>query len=122
MRIADQRIIPLGYGKYVRSDRIVGMEPIEDKRGPGRRTKVYVQDLTDPIVASRSTESIMRDVVHAPDQVVRAKEQIQLLAEILETIDQMNPVLRSIIREQAKWDLDVLEDRIRRSLGTTNIA
>jgi hypothetical protein len=33
MEIREQVIVPLGYGKFVRSDKIVALEPIED--GPG---------------------------------------------------------------------------------------
>jgi hypothetical protein len=40
MNIEAGRMVPLGYGKYFRSDRIVGLEPIEAGRGPGQRTKV----------------------------------------------------------------------------------
>ena len=29
MNIEAGRMVPLGYGKYVRSDRIIGLEPIE---------------------------------------------------------------------------------------------
>jgi hypothetical protein len=31
----------------------------------------------------------------------------------LDTISEINPLLRSIIRDQGKWDLDRLEERIR---------
>jgi hypothetical protein len=41
MRIDKGLMIPLGYGKYFRSDSIVGLEPIEENRGPGKRTRVY---------------------------------------------------------------------------------
>lgn len=34
MEVREKVVVPLGYGKYVRSDKIVGMEPIEDERGP----------------------------------------------------------------------------------------
>lgn len=47
MRVEKGLMVPLGYGKYFRSDRIVGLEPIdeEDGRGPGKRTRVYVENL-----------------------------------------------------------------------------
>ncbi len=38
MEIKRNLIIPLGYGKFVRSDKIVGLEPIENDRGPCKRT------------------------------------------------------------------------------------
>ncbi len=46
-----------------------------------------------------------------------AQEQRQVLADILDTIDELNPLLRSIVRDQAHWDLDRLEERIRDVLG-----
>jgi hypothetical protein len=46
-------MIFLGYGKYWRSDHIVGLLPIENGRGPGRRTEVYVATREEPVVASR---------------------------------------------------------------------
>jgi hypothetical protein len=39
-----------------------------------------------------------------------------LLHDILDTITEINPLLRSIIRDQGKWDLDQLEERIREVL------
>ena len=54
MRIEYGNIIALGYGKYFKSDSIIGLVPIEDDRGPGRRTCVYVTGQPEPIVASRS--------------------------------------------------------------------
>ena len=50
MRVEKGTIVALGYGKYFRSERIVGLEPIEEGRGPGQRTKVYVQELPDPLI------------------------------------------------------------------------
>ena len=43
----------LGFGKYVRADRIYALEPIVgDERGSGRRTLVWVEGIPDPVVAS----------------------------------------------------------------------
>ena len=36
MRIQTGILVPLGYGKYVRSDRVTSVVPIEEDRGPGR--------------------------------------------------------------------------------------
>jgi hypothetical protein len=119
MRVAEANMVALGYGKYFRGDRIVGLEPIEQGRGPGHRTRVWIEDLPEPVVASRSDGAILRDIVQSPEEVTRSQEQRQLLSDILDTIEAMNPILRSIIREQAKWDLDRLEERIRDALGGT---
>jgi len=55
-------MIPLGYGKYVRADRIFALVPIEGaERRDGRRTYVHVDGLTEPLVASRSERAILTD-------------------------------------------------------------
>jgi hypothetical protein len=59
----DPRMIPIGYGKFVRADRVYALVPIEgDERGEGRRTYVHVDGLAEPIVASRSERAILADV------------------------------------------------------------
>jgi hypothetical protein len=56
-------MVSLGYGKYARADRIYALVPIDPKdRGDGRRTYVHVDDMAEPIVASRSERAIMADV------------------------------------------------------------
>jgi hypothetical protein len=59
----EARMISLGYGKFVKADRIYALVPIEaGERGDGRRTYVHVDGLSEPIVASRSERAIMADV------------------------------------------------------------
>jgi hypothetical protein len=59
----DPRMIPLGYGKFVRADRVYALVPIEGaERQDGRRTYVHVDGLVEPIVASRSERAILADV------------------------------------------------------------
>jgi hypothetical protein len=59
-------MIPLGYGKYVRADRVFALVPLEGPdRGDGRRTLVYVEGIEDPIIASRAEGAIARDVAVA---------------------------------------------------------
>jgi hypothetical protein len=112
MKIEYGILVPLGYGKYFKSDSIIGLEPIEEDRGPGRRTWVYVEGQHNPIIASRSDGAILRDLVESPGEITRVREQRQLLADILDTIEGIDPMLRSIIREQGNWNLDLLEERI----------
>jgi hypothetical protein len=113
MRVEKGIMVPLGYGKYFRSDTIVGLEPIEEGRGPGNRTRVYVEHLANPIIASRSEGAILRDLVEMPEEVIRSQEQHDVLSDILDTISAINPLLRSIIRDQGHWDLNRLEERLR---------
>ena len=42
MDVKRGRMVFLGYGKYWRSDRILGLTPIEQGRGPGRE-KLHAQ-------------------------------------------------------------------------------
>jgi hypothetical protein len=59
----DPRMIPLGYGKFVRADRVFALVPLEGgERQDGRRTYVHVDGLTEPVVASRSERAILADV------------------------------------------------------------
>jgi hypothetical protein len=62
-------LVPLGYGKFVRADRVYALVPLEGAdRGDGRRTLVHVDGIEDPIVASRSESAIARDVADALGQ------------------------------------------------------
>jgi hypothetical protein len=59
----EARMVSLGYGKFVKADRIYALVPIEAaERGDGRRTYVHVDGLSEPIVASRSERAILADV------------------------------------------------------------
>jgi hypothetical protein len=63
------QLIPLGYGKFVRADRVYALVPLEGRqRGDGRRTLVHVEGIDEPIVASRSEIAIARDVAIALGQ------------------------------------------------------
>lgn len=117
MRIVPARMVPLGYGSYARSDRIKAIEPIEDGRGPGRRTWVWVDDVPEALVASRSDGAILRDMTEPATETTGAAPLRQLLGDILDTVDRVEPTIRSIIRDQAGWNLDRLEERIRSALG-----
>jgi hypothetical protein len=59
----DPRMVALGYGKFVRADRVFAVVPIEgEERGDGSRTYVHVDGLSQPLVASRSERAILVDV------------------------------------------------------------
>ena len=122
MRVEKGVMVALGYGKYFRSDRIVGLATIEDGRGPGRRTNVFIEGQAEAIVASHSEGAILRDVTETPREVTRAREQYELLSDIADTISQINPLLRSIIRDQGQWDLDRLEEQIKETLSEDELA
>lgn len=117
MRIEKGHMVALGYGKYVRAESIVGFEPIADGRGPGKRTKVYVEHLDHPMIASRSERAILRDQVAMPTAEMKVWEQQEVLHDLLDAIGDLNPMLRSIIRDQGHWDVDQFEARLREVLS-----
>lgn len=53
----------LGFGKYARADKIYALEPLRgDDRGDGRRTRVWIEGVADPIVASRTERTILHEM------------------------------------------------------------
>jgi hypothetical protein len=57
------RMVFLGFGKYARADRIYALQPITgDDRGTGQRTLVWVEGVSDPLVAGRTERTILHDM------------------------------------------------------------
>ena len=113
MEIKQGRMVHLGYGKYWRSDEIVGLCPIEENRGPGRRTEVYASTREAPLVVSRSEQSILSDMASLPDNEFQAEEARGILSEFLEDLHDVNPVLRRMLENEVRVDLDMWERRIK---------
>lgn len=109
-------LVHLGFGKYVRSDQVTAVVPIEEERGPGRRTFVHLQGQTDPIVASRSEDTIVRDLVQEPREVIQARQQQEILQDLLTDLGKVNATVRRISRDEGGLDLERLERRIRQVL------
>ena len=60
--MANQMVF-LGFGKWVRADKIYALEPITGaERGGGRRTRVWVEGIAEPIFASRTERTIRADM------------------------------------------------------------
>ena len=60
---SDSRMVALGFGKFARADRIFALERITgEERGDGRRTRVWIDGVADPLVASRTEITILRDM------------------------------------------------------------
>jgi hypothetical protein len=58
--MADGVMVFLGFGKYVRADRIYALEPLPaDARGSGARTRVWVEGIVEPLIASRTEHAIL---------------------------------------------------------------
>ena len=64
----------LGFGKYVRADRIYALEPITgEDRGSGRRTLVWVEGIPEPVVASRTQETILDEIESVAEPASRRR-------------------------------------------------
>ncbi|MFN8196077.1 MAG: hypothetical protein U0R80_17575 [Nocardioidaceae bacterium] len=60
---SDSRMVALGFGKFARADRIFALERISgDERGDGRRTRVWIDGVAGPLIASRTEATILRDM------------------------------------------------------------
>lgn len=116
MEVKKNAIVPLGYVKYYRADKIIGLEPIEEDRGPARRTYVYVEGRREPVIASRTEETILRDMVISSEEA-EASMAFELLERILHEMERVGPMLRRSIREESGLDIDDLVGRIRRVLS-----
>ncbi|HEY9851367.1 MAG TPA: hypothetical protein V6D28_17995 [Leptolyngbyaceae cyanobacterium] len=116
MKIQTSVLIPLGYGKYVRSDQVTAVIPLEEDRGPGRRTLIHLEGQNNPIVASRAEDTIVRDLVQEPREVTQSRQQQEVLQDLLADLANVNPTVRRIARDEGGLDIDRLERRIRQVL------
>jgi hypothetical protein len=81
---AGTRMVFLGFGKYARADRIYALEPLEsEERGSGRRTRVWVEGIAEPIVASRTERTILHDMGHDASAASPIIDQALELAELI---------------------------------------
>lgn len=109
---ADTRMVALGFGKYARADRIFALERITgDERGDGRRTRVWIDGVTDPLIASRTEITILRDM--GQDAAVAGPE----LDDALDLAARL-----AAAAEEGRVDLSDLGRRARRLLATTTSA
>ena len=104
------RMVFLGFGKYARADRIYALEPLRgDERGDGRRTRVWIEGVPDPIIASRTE----RTILHEMGQEAAANTQV---------LDQALDLAERIVAnaESGRVDLTDLGRRARRLLESTS--
>jgi hypothetical protein len=109
MADGTNRMVFLGFGKYARADKIYALEPLTgDERGGGRRTRVWIEGVPDPIIAGRTE----RTILHEMGQEAAANTQI---------IDQSIELAERIAAgaESGRVDLADLGRRARRLLEST---
>jgi hypothetical protein len=80
--MAAPHMVFLGFGKWARADRIYALEPLEGAdRGHGRRTRVWVDGVPDPIVASRTERTILLEMGQDSSAVSPVLDEALDLAE-----------------------------------------
>jgi hypothetical protein len=121
MEIKRDRMVFLGYGKYWRSDGIVGLMPIEEERGPKRRTNVFVEGRAEPIVASRTEQSILEDM-GATESGFQTQAQREAITELLAAFHELPPVLRRALQEERRFDVEQWEQRLSELLRAPQAA
>jgi hypothetical protein len=99
----------LGFGKYARADKIYALEPLgEGERGHGRRTRVWIEGVPDPIVASRTERTILHEMGQDASGGTQILDQALDLAERVAEQTQ-----------QGRVDVNDLGRRARRILEAT---
>jgi hypothetical protein len=105
-------MISLGFGKYARADRIFALEPIRgDERGEGRRTRVWVEGINEPFIASRTERTILSDMGQG------AAAGTPLLDDALDLASRL-----AAAADAGRVDLSDLGRRARRLLAATTSA
>jgi hypothetical protein len=103
-------MIFLGFGKYVRADKIYALEPLgPGERGHGARTRVWVEGITEPIVASRTERAIVAAMGASP-----AAESARMVDDALDLAQRVAEAA-----EQGRFDVGDLGRRARRLLEST---
>jgi hypothetical protein len=105
----ESRMVSLGFGKFARADKIYALEPLRGPdRGDGKRTKVWVEGLTEPIVASRTERTILQDMGQG------AAADVPILTEALDLAARL-----ATAAEAGRVDLGDLGRRARHLLAAT---
>jgi hypothetical protein len=102
-------MVSLGFGKYARADRIFALEPLRgDERGEGRRTRVWVEGISEPVIASRTERTILQAMGQG------AAAGTPLLEEALDLASRL-----AAAADAGRVDLSDLGRRARRLLVAT---
>ena len=102
-------MVALGFGKFARADRIFALERIGgEERGDGRRTRVWIDGVAEPLIASRTEVTILRDM---------GQEAAAAAPELDEAMDLAARLAAAA--EEGRVDLSDLGRRARRLLATT---
>jgi hypothetical protein len=99
----------LGFGKYARADKIYALEPITgDDRGGGRRTRVWIEGVAEPLVAARTERTILHDMGHEAGDTALLDGALDLAERLAAAAD------------EGRVDLADLGRRAKRVLAATS--
>ena len=102
-------MVALGFGKFARADRIFALEPLVGaERGDGRRTRVWIEGVAEPVVASRTEATILRDM---------GQEAVVDTSMVEEALDLASRLAAAA--DAGRVDLHDLGRRARRLLAAT---
>jgi hypothetical protein len=108
----------LGFGKYVRADRIYALEPIlGEERGGGKRTVVWVEGIAEPLVASRTERTILQDMgADASASAEVLEDALTLAARLADDSERIGPLLARSIKAESGVDISELGKKARELL------
>jgi len=89
----------------------VGLMPIEEGRGPGQRTNVFIEGRQEPLVASRTEQSILEDM-GATESGFQLQALREATSELLEAFHEFSPVLRRALQNEHHFDVEKWELRL----------
>jgi DNA-3-methyladenine glycosylase len=93
------RMVFLGFGKYARADRIYALQPITgDSRGGGQRTLVWVEGVTDPVIASRTERTILHDMGQDASAGSPLRRPGSARAQAAGVVQQVRRVLAAVLK------------------------
>lgn len=115
--IQTGQLVSPGYGKYARSDDVEAVEPITEERGPGRRSLVWVNGITEPLVASRAEASVIDDLVTPAEEAARMRELRATLESIVVALDRVPSLMWRVTEEETGTDVKHLVKDARRVLA-----
>jgi hypothetical protein len=107
--VVAERMVFLGFGKWARADRIYALEPITgDERGGGRRTRVWIDGIAEPILAGRTERTILHDM---------GQDSAAAAIVIDDALDLAERVAKAV--DEGSFDVRDLGRRARRVLEKT---
>ena len=79
----------LGFGKWAPADRIYALLPIwGDARGGGRRTRVWIDGIAEPVLAGRTERTILHDMGQdAATATVVLDDALDLAERVAKAVD-----------------------------------